>query len=166
MSCTTHNLVYGTWKRCITDDTLGIKGLERITFYEDSTFTTESIMNLSMEDSLFKCEFGFTTSVKGYWLMRDDTIYLHHDIGSYRFDSIPGQFAVTCKMSDITSGDRDMAFRDSLSAGLSEYYFAVYNSVSDSGIALCDVHIETDSTLTTVNEGSIIRWEKYKLHAN
>lgn len=160
LSCISKFDVSGRWIRLITDESLGIKGVEYIEFSVDSSFIIENRLRLCREDSLIKCNLDFKSGIQGSWVLRNDTIRMTYDLLAYRFEADPGSFLLETINKNYRLSVDPSTLRKELCDRLADYYEAVYAEVSENGMILSEVWMEGDSLLNALNNGVKVTWTK------
>lgn len=160
LSCISKFDASGRWRRPITDESLGIKGVEYIVFSADSSFRIENRLRLCREDSLIKCRLDFKSGIQGSWSLRNDTIRMTYDRLAYRFEAEPESFLLETMNKNYHLTVDSATLRKELCNRLADYYDAVYAEVSENGVILSEVWMEGDSLLNALNNGVKVTWTK------
>lgn len=150
----------GSWTRQVSEDDLGVEGKEIIIFRADSTFMAQNLMVFNHVDSVFSCSISFTTEIQGFWECGSDHIKLRYDTDSYRFDTIPGALRIDSRQNTFTDSLRRAMIAD-LTAGLSEYYNAVYRELGSSeGLTLSKPAVGQNFFAALLDDSLAVRWTK------
>ena len=150
----------GQWQRMISDDELGICGIERLSISDDSCFEINNNLRMAYTDSNFDYRSEFTTAIKGRWSIAGDQFVMHIDNSSFSFDTIPGKTVLVAVRDISVPGHNEAlaAMGNDIINNMRNYYCEAYAEMNQ--IVISQHQIIGDTTFAGLCNGARVLWHR------
>ena len=152
----------GQWSREAEEPLISLKGIETIDLRTDSTFKVSNKMLFSHSDSNLCCRMNMTVRVEGRWdRTNQGDLLMHYRTESLTVDPDSASFSLEATKAGVeVPAEIAAATYSELIDGVTNYYKAGYQTISDGGGMMLMMPQVIDSQLYARIGGQTVSWEK------